>query len=392
MHRAQPTTPQTMIWSLVRRAHASANRNPGKIFLIGLAGVVAYNWRQWQRDKALAVRLRSARTPIPKLSRMPKVSALVAAWNEHEHIDAHIRSFLALTYPDIELILCAGGDDDTLKRARRYASERVIVLEQHPGEGKQRALARCLEHASGEVIYLTDADCLYDDEALTRLLAVLINEREVAVTGRFAPLPTQRTHPFICNQWAVDTYARARSGAYIRGLIGRNAALTHTALTESQALETVVPIGTDYYLAKRLIAQGHRIRYVHESVVATHYHAHISPYIRQQTRWIRNIVVHGQRFGAYDEVAGAIRNCGVGAMALGLSMFGPFLGPIVLAIWLVGVAFVGVNRIRYLKFTQECGQHIAWSAYITAPVYAMLDLYTLASTGVDILFRRNDRW
>jgi cellulose synthase/poly-beta-1,6-N-acetylglucosamine synthase-like glycosyltransferase len=392
MRKAQPAASQTMIWSLVRRAHASANRNPGKLFLIGLAGVVAYNWRQWQRDKALAARLRSARTPIPKLSRTPKVSALVAAWNEHDHIDAHIRSFLALTYPDIELILCAGGDDDTLERARRYASERVIVLEQHPGEGKQRALARCLEHASGELIYLTDADCLYDDEALTRLLAVLINEREVAVTGRFAPLPTQRTHPFICNQWAVDTYARARSGAYIRGLIGRNAALIRTALIESRALEAVVPIGTDYYLAKRLIAQGQRIRYVHDSIVATHYHAQIRPYMRQQTRWLRNVVVHGRRFGAYDEVTSAIRNCGIGAMATGMSLLWPFLGSLALAVWLVIFVFVTVNRIRYLNFTQECGQHMPQSAYTTAPIYAVLDLYTLASAGLDMLLRRRDRW
>ncbi|NJK33015.1 MAG: glycosyltransferase [Deltaproteobacteria bacterium] len=85
---------------------------------------------------------------------------LVAAWHEADHIGAHIAAFQALRYPNKELILCAGGADGTCAIAQGCANESIHILEQMPGEGKQRALRRCYAAASGELIYLTDADCL----------------------------------------------------------------------------------------------------------------------------------------------------------------------------------------------------------------------------------------
>ena len=78
----------------------------GKLLALGLIGVGVQNWRQWQHDKALADKLRVEQQPTPCLNATPKVSVLVAAWNEHTHIDALICSFLALECPSIELILC----------------------------------------------------------------------------------------------------------------------------------------------------------------------------------------------------------------------------------------------------------------------------------------------
>lgn len=376
----------------IRKLNQTANRNVAQLFLIGFTSVLAYNWRQWRCDKALAQRLRDEQLPAPKLARAPKVSALVAAWNEAGNIDAHIKSFLALAYPNIELILCAGGSDDTLARARRYSGERIVVLEQRAGEGKQRALARCYEQANGEIIYLTDADCLFDDEALVRLLAAIVNDGERVATGRFAPLPNQQRNPFVNNQWAVDTYARSHAGAYVTGLIGRNAVSTRAALKQSHALEVDVAIGTDYYLAKRLIAEGYRIRYVHGSVVSTHYHTMLMPYVQQQSRWLRNIMLHGRQFGAHNEVAGAIRNCSVGIVTVALPLFTPILGAIAWALWFMGLCFAGINRARYLLFSRSCSQPTPLQALLLAPLYAVLDLIMLAYAGTDAVLRKRVRW
>src|SRR5512132_4146763 len=93
-----------------------AGRHAGTLYIAGLVAVGVYNWRLWRRDGELADRLRAEWAPPPELVRAPKVSILVAAWNERDTIDAHIRSFSELRYPNIELILCAGGADDTLDR------------------------------------------------------------------------------------------------------------------------------------------------------------------------------------------------------------------------------------------------------------------------------------
>ncbi|KPV50504.1 hypothetical protein SE17_26565, partial [Kouleothrix aurantiaca] len=94
-----------MSFSRIRPLNQVLNRHAGKILLAGLALVAAHNWRQWQNDRALAERLRAEQLALPQLAHTPRVSALVAAWNEAEHIAAHIESFLALDYPNSELIL-----------------------------------------------------------------------------------------------------------------------------------------------------------------------------------------------------------------------------------------------------------------------------------------------
>ncbi|HUW13260.1 MAG TPA: glycosyltransferase, partial [Anaerolineae bacterium] len=123
------------------------------------------------------------------------------AWNEAANIGPCIESVLGLRYPHVELVVCAGGDDGTLSSARRYANSAVMVLEQYPGEGKQRALQRCFEQCSGDIIFLTDADCLLDDDSFERVVAPVASGTEEVATGSWRPLDTQLRNPFVLYQW-----------------------------------------------------------------------------------------------------------------------------------------------------------------------------------------------
>ncbi|HUV88135.1 MAG TPA: glycosyltransferase, partial [Anaerolineae bacterium] len=219
---------------MLRRSQSLLDRNAGKLLLLGLVGVAAYNWRLWQRDKARFAELGQPEPPPDwrDWPHQPLVSILVAAWDEADLIQRHIESFLALRYPRKELILCAGGSDGTYEIARRHAGERVAVLEQQAGEGKQAALSRCLAEAGGELIFLTDADCLLNDEAFTRTLAPLVLEGEAVATGRSRPLPEQLAEPFTVYQWCTDIYVAAQYGEYVPGILGRNCAVTRQALEQ----------------------------------------------------------------------------------------------------------------------------------------------------------------
>ncbi len=374
----------------IKKLNSSLARQSNKVLVAGLAAIVARNWQLWQTDKQ---RVGAESQLRPRLSRTPKVSVLVAAWNERELIEAHLTSFLALQYPQIELVLCAGGPDGTFEKALEYAGERIIVLPQKPGEGKQRSLARCLARSNGELIYLTDADCLYDEEALGWLLSAVIEEAETVATGRFKPLPQQARHPFALNQWAVDNYARHRLGRYVEGLIGRNALLTRSVLEASQALEEKVTIGTDYYLARKLLAQGHQIRNVNNSLVPSDYHLKIRPYFRQQTRWLRNIVKHSRSFGQTDQTFNVLRNCSTGLVFYGLGLLWGATGSrLVRNMWLLAWNYATLNRVRYLAFARQGGHPVSAAAFWQAPFYAALDFSMLANAGLDILLEKRDRW
>jgi cellulose synthase/poly-beta-1,6-N-acetylglucosamine synthase-like glycosyltransferase len=365
-----------------------ANRHAGKLLLLGLAGVAVHNWRLWQRDKSLLARQKEP-DPLPPFDTgadLPLVSVLVAAWNEGEMIGRHIEAFQRLRYPRKELVLCAGGQDNTYDLAASYAADGVIVLRQEPGEGKQRALRRCLERATGEVIFLTDADCLLDDESFERTLAPVIHEGEVVATGTSRPLPGQCANPFVLHQWFIQAGGAARQGAYVGGILGRNAALRRDALEAAGGFDAEVRTGTDYHMAKQVLRQGYRIRHVPDSAVETPFPETLAQYRRQHTRWLRNVVVHGLRFRDYGEVL----RCLIPSLLGGLMLAGPlvalFLGPVDLVGWLLLFLHALLSRVRYMRFGESLTHcRFPGEAYARLPLYMLADFATWATTLLQYL-------
>ena len=380
--------------SFLRWMWAWLNIRAGWLCLGGLGLVALWNWRAWRHDRALADRLRAEEPEPVELAATPRVSVLVAAWNEADMIEGHIKSFLALRYPNKELILCAGGSDGTYALARRYAGERVTVLEQQTAEGKQAALRRCLERAMGEIIFLADADSLLDDQPFERVLAPLIDGGEEAATGRFAPLRRQRGNPFVLMQWYVDNFGRARAPNYVEGLIGRNAAIHRSVLDRSGGFSADVATGTDYFLARQLLAAGVRIRYVADSLVETEFVTAIRPYLRQQSRWLRNILVHGRAFGAVHQVRSALAQCLAGTLFLLWLLALPVTGGLGLALWLVVWLHGLLSRYRYIRFGEvTLRQPRRASLYLLAPLYLLLDQVMLFCALLEwLLPARRRRW
>jgi cellulose synthase/poly-beta-1,6-N-acetylglucosamine synthase-like glycosyltransferase len=358
------------------------------LLLLGLAGVAVHNWRQWQRDKALLARLPEPE-PLPPLdpaADLPLVSVLVAAWNEAEGIAAHIDSFLRLRYPHKDLVLCAGGEDGTYDLAASYAGDGVIVLQQEPGEGKQRALRRCLERATGDIIFLTDADCLLDDEAFERTLAPIIHEDEAVTTGTIGPPLYQCASPLVLHQWFTQVDGMARQGAYVGGIQGANVALRRDALEAAGAFDAEVRTGTDYYMAKQVLRQGYRIRHVPDSAVETPFPETLAQYRRQHTRWLRNVVVHGLRFGSYGEVL----RCMIPSLLGGLMLAGPlaalFWGPVALVGWLLLFLHALLSRVRYMRFGESLTRcPFSGAAYARLPGFMLVDFWVWAGTLLQYL-------
>lgn len=372
----------------LRRLRAAADAAAPWAMLAGATCVAAWNLRLLLR----------ARVPqpsaAPALQRRPSVSVLVAAWNEAASIEAHLRSFLALRYPQIELILCAGGDDATLMLARHLASDRVTVIEQRRGDGKQRSLARCLEHASGEVVVLTDADCMYDDEALERLLAPIVNEGERITTGASRPLDSQMCQVLPRYLWASDVVASSQAPAYADGILGRNAAITRAALDQAGGLGFEARTGTDYQLAKRLLASGAAIRAVPESVVPTAYPDTLASYRSRQSRWLRNLLIYGARYRAYADIARTLRTVLTGAAMLLMPLAAPLAGRLPLAAWATLLLHACLSKLRYAAFAERAsGQRTPKALYPLVLPLTLLDFALWVLPIRDLLDpKRRGRW
>lgn len=387
---------------MLKKAYQLTNRHASKLLLAGLTAITWHNWRLWRQDRALlrANRARSYRKSSPSIPKghavdypQPLVSLLVPAWNEAQHIEKHIESFLALDYANKELVLCAGGSDGTYLLAKRYAGAGVKVIEQVAGEGKQGALRRCLEAATGEIIYLTDADCLLDNETFMGTIAPLIAGKAAVTTGTSRPLEHQVANRLVEYQWYRDVYWQLYQDSEAEGLLGRNCALRRRVLEELAAFEAKVPTGTDYYLGSLLQEAGISIRRV-PTAVQSEYPETSRAYINMWRRWIKNVLIIGPRFGR----SGEVRRTLIGVMAsLGmmlLALLTPLLGPIALIPLLTLLWWGFVQRVRHLQIAgQLIDRPLGVRAYLLTFVWQVLDYLSAIMALVDLSVPgRRNKW
>ncbi|HEY5709225.1 MAG TPA: glycosyltransferase [Solirubrobacterales bacterium] len=101
---------------------------------------------------------------------LPRVSLIVAAYDEEEVIEAKVANALALGYPRerLELIVASDGSNDaTAERARAAGADLVLEL---PRGGKIAAQNAAAERASGEILAFSDANSVWQPDALRHLL------------------------------------------------------------------------------------------------------------------------------------------------------------------------------------------------------------------------------
>jgi len=131
--------------------------------------------------------------PLDASGRVPRISIVVPARNEAEHIEAALVSLLQLDYSDYEVIAVDDRSEDAtgeiLDRLQEKWRERGEALHRrlkvlhiqelpHGWLGKTHAMWQAGKQATGDWILFTDADVVFREDALRR--AIVYAERELA--------------------------------------------------------------------------------------------------------------------------------------------------------------------------------------------------------------------
>ena len=106
-------------------------------------------------------------------SSYPRISILIAAYNEEREIGATIQNKLELDYPQdkLEIVVVSDGSADrTDEIARSFEPRGVIMLRQEPRQGKTAALNRARAESTGEMLLVSDANSRWDRLAARRLV------------------------------------------------------------------------------------------------------------------------------------------------------------------------------------------------------------------------------
>lgn len=323
----------------------------------------------------------------------PTVSVLVAAWNEAPRIAACLASLVAIPEPSLEILVSAGGDDGTEEIAARYASERVRVIRQQPGQGKQAALRELFALASGKIVYLTDGDTVVSAQTLQAVLGPIVRGEAEAVTGNYRPYATAVLSPLVFYQWSIDRAVGRRSRSEVEGITGANAALTRAALVATGGFAGDVHTGTDYVLARQLRAAGYAIRYV-DAGVETEYADGVRLYARRRSRWLRNTFLHGRRLGDRAEVRNSLTTMGIAVVVLAAPATFPLTKRWGGLAWGTLVALLLKRRIRYAAdLIRETDAPAPRAFFLWLPFLTLLDQLSSVLALADLLSQtRRTRW
>jgi cellulose synthase/poly-beta-1,6-N-acetylglucosamine synthase-like glycosyltransferase len=108
-------------------------------------------------------------------------------FNEEEVIEEKIANFLALDYPADMLEIVIVSDccsDRTEELIRRHESERIRLLVQTDRSGKTRNLNRGVEEARGEILVFTDANAMFDRDAIKNMVRHFADPAVGLVSGK----------------------------------------------------------------------------------------------------------------------------------------------------------------------------------------------------------------
>ena len=188
-----------MVWTIVTY---------GLIALLALF-CLFYLWLEVRFYRALGT-VREGRSTV---NPPPRVSVLIAARNESEGIRATLDSVLDQDYAGVWDVWVADdrSTDDTPQileeyRARHPERLHILTINDLP-EGvspKKHAISKMIEACEGDILCLTDADCIVQREWLTGILREFEPGIELVAGHSYIPTVPGKS-PFIICMQAVET-------------------------------------------------------------------------------------------------------------------------------------------------------------------------------------------
>jgi cellulose synthase/poly-beta-1,6-N-acetylglucosamine synthase-like glycosyltransferase len=195
--------------------------------------------------------------PRPPLGEPPTVALIVAAYREEAVIAAKVANALALDYPRERLqvvVAVDGGGDATAEHARAAGADLVLEL---PRGGKIRAQDAAVRATQADIVAFSDANALWEPDALTKLVTPFGDERVGYVCGQVRFVNDAGT-----NQeglyWRYEMFLREQESA-LASVTGGNGAIY--AVRRPAYVEVDPIMGHDLSFPFRMVKNGWRAVY-----------------------------------------------------------------------------------------------------------------------------------
>jgi cellulose synthase/poly-beta-1,6-N-acetylglucosamine synthase-like glycosyltransferase len=161
------------------------------LFLVSVA-VLAYVLVGYPLLLRLLVAIRGPRT-VQQADILPGVSFIISAYNEAAVIRGKLENALAFDYPSAKreiVVISDCSDDDTDEIVKGFADRGVGLVRTPAREGKTAGLNYTIPNLTGEIVVFSDANAMYEPDALRMLVRNFADPTVGYVTGEARYLKT----------------------------------------------------------------------------------------------------------------------------------------------------------------------------------------------------------
>jgi cellulose synthase/poly-beta-1,6-N-acetylglucosamine synthase-like glycosyltransferase len=237
------------------------------------------------------------------LSSLPKVSVLLAFRNEEKNILACCEALDQLDYPvdKIEILMLNDQSSDSspqivddFRKGKPHFKLRNIKEEKNNLHAKMNVLAQGIQHAAGEFIFITDADCQPSGGWIKTMLSYF--DPGIGLVSGFTILDEKDPKTFSLLQ-TIDwiflqglAYTASNGGKPIT-VMGNNLAFRRNVYDQVGGFEAIgFSITEDHALMKAIRTQTNKeVKYVRdkEGLVLSAPVKDFTAFINQRLRWVK---------------------------------------------------------------------------------------------------------
>lgn len=252
------------------------------------------------RDRKYIDALKKFKDPetikLEHLKEQPLVNIIIPAWKEGQFFKDCLTSIAKLDYPNLKVIISAGGDDKTIEIAKSFENYNYfIILEQKPG-GKIKAINDCLKYVNKGIVYSIDADVFLNDEILLRLIYPIINQNEFVCSSGVKPLRFQQNKSIVKYiQLNRIYYFKHKFSRYERLQVsGPNSCFKYEVIKKIKRFdEENLYLQSDRFRGPLILKKGYKIYWLnhYKSLINTYYPDTLKAYFNQEIRWRTNTLL-----------------------------------------------------------------------------------------------------
>jgi len=238
------------------------------------------------------------------LDHYPRVSVLIACYNEADNVADTIRSLAVQSYPgELEILILDDGSTDATAANAQAAIDAVVPRAGHrfrvvggaATAGKAAVLNRGLKIAASDLVMTIDGDTWVHHDAVQRIVERYRSDppETRAVAGAVLVRNSRRNWLTRTQEWdyfhGIAAVKRMQS-MYHGTLVAQGA----FSLYDRAALEDVGGwpecVGEDIVVSWALLERGHRIGYCEDAVIFTNVPDRLAQFARQRKRWSRGLI------------------------------------------------------------------------------------------------------